>query len=284
MAITNINDAHELNARTFQLLAILYPDQLHFLQSVAQLVSIPTDTSIIKEGQDNHHLYLVKSGILRVSKNHHEFTFEIGSITPGEFFGEASILYQEAAGANVHTIETCELYKIDASHFQEIIQDNSRFNHAMHQLAERRSVAGVLAINPIFSNLPQAVREIMLYNGEYQTLEQGDILFFEGAKNPKFVYLIISGTAEVSIQHPSNPDKKVIFANLSSGDEIGELPIITHKPHAATVMATSTLRLFQLSIISIYPWFERYSDFEHALRHAVQKKLEDNIEILRKKD
>jgi len=284
MAITTNNDEHDLNAKTFQLLAMLYPDELHFLQSVSQSIHIPADTAVIQEGHANQYLHLVKSGILRVSKKHRDFTFEIGSITPGDVFGEASILYHELAGANVHSIEPCELYQIDISHLQEIIQDNSRFNHAIHQLSERRSVAGVLAINPIFSNLPQAVREIMLYNGEYITLEKDKVLFYEGDHSTEFLYLILSGTAEVSIQHPADPNKKVSFANLTSGDEVGELAIVTHQPHAATVTATSTLRLFKISMVSIQPWFERYSDFEHALRRSVQNKLQHNLEVLRQKD
>ncbi|MBL1351783.1 MAG: cyclic nucleotide-binding domain-containing protein [Zetaproteobacteria bacterium] len=278
------NDKHHLNAKNFQILAILYPDELHFLQSVARSIHIPANTAVIEEGQDNQQLYLVKSGILHVSKKHHDFTFEIGSITPGEVFGEASILFHEPAGASVHTVEACELYAIDISYLQEIIQDNSRFNYAIHQLAERRSVAGTLAINPVFSNLPQAVREVMLYNGEYTTSEKGDVLFYEGDTTTEFLYLILSGHAQVSMQHPSNHDKKVVFANLTPGDEVGELAIITHKPRAATVTATSTLRLFKISLQSIHPWMLRYSDFEHALRHGVQKKLQHNLEALRQKD
>jgi len=281
MAITTHNDAHDLNAKSFQLLAMLYPDELHVLQSAATIICVPADSAVIQEGQSNQYLYFVKSGILHVSKKHRHFTFEIGSITPGEIFGEASILYHESAGASVHSIEPCELYQIPASQLQEIIQDNSRFNHAIHQLSERRSVAGVLAINPIFSCLPQAVREIILYNGAYMTLEDGDVLFYEGEHNTEFVYLILSGTAEVSIQHPANDKEILSLAHLTSGDEVGELPIITQQAHAATVTASSSLRLFKMSMVSIYPWLERYSDFEHALRQSVRNKLQHNLQILR---
>jgi len=284
MAITTDNHEPYLDAKTFQLLAILYPDELHLLQSVVNFIEVPVDTSVIKEGEDNQYLYLVKSGILRVSKKHHDFTFEIGSITPGEVFGEASILYNQPAGATVHSIDNCELYSIDVSYLKEMIQGNSRFNHAIYQLAERRSAAGALAVNPIFSSLPQAVREVILYNGEFTTAEENDVIFYEGEGNTEFVYLILSGNAEVSIQHPSHKERKIIFAELASGDEIGEIPIITHKAHAATVIATSTLRLFKISSFSIHPWLLRYSDFERALRHSVQNKLQHNLEALRQKD
>ncbi|MDQ6994827.1 MAG: cyclic nucleotide-binding domain-containing protein [Mariprofundaceae bacterium] len=280
--ITN-NEADELNAKTFQLLSMLYPDELHFLQSVSKLIDVPADTAVITEGQDNQTLYLVKSGVLHVSKQHHGVTFEIGAITPGEVFGEASILYRTTAGANVRSIEACQLYVIDVSYFQELIQNNSRFNHAIQQLSERRSAAGALAINSIFSQLPQIIREIMLYNGEYLSLKKGDVLFCEGKTNTEAVYLILNGNAEVSIQHPAQPSERIVFANLTSGDEVGEIPIITHKAHAATVIATSPLRLFKISAQSIQLWLQRYSDFERALHHAVQNKLQRNLEALRQK-
>lgn len=284
MVMTTRNETHDLNGKTFQLLAILYPNELHFLQSVVHTIHIPAATAIIQEGQDNKNLYFVKSGVLRVSKKHHDFTFEIGSITPGEIFGEASILYNHPAAAHVHSTNDCELYVINIKHLHEIIQDNSRFNHAIHQLAERRSAAGVLAINPIFSHLPQIVREVLLYNGEYVSLKEGDILFHEGGSNTESMYIILSGSAEVSIQHPSDPHQKITFAHLTSGDEIGEVPIITHKSHAATVIASSTLRLFKISTASLQPCLQRYSDFKHALQDTVHKKLQYNLKALRPTD
>ncbi|MDQ6973573.1 MAG: cyclic nucleotide-binding domain-containing protein [Mariprofundaceae bacterium] len=282
--MTTHQESHDLNGKTFQILSILYPDELQFLQSVSSLVDVPANTSVIIEGQDNHKLYLVKSGILHVSKRHHGVIFDIGAITPGEIFGEGSMLYHTTAGANVHSIEGCTLYVIDAAHLQEVIQNNSRFNHAIRQLSERRSAAGALAINPIFSHLPQNIREVILYNGEYISLKEGDVLFHEGEKNTEAVYLILSGRAEVSIQHPSNPSKKVVFATLTSGDEIGEAPLMTHKAHAATVTAVASLRLFKISTQSMQLWIQRYSDFERALHHGVQHKLQHNLKALRQKD
>jgi len=284
MHTSSEDTSHRIDGKNFPLLAILYPDELHYLQSVATTLAIAPDVSVIQEGHTNQYLYLVQSGVLRVSKQHDDFVFEIGSITPGELFGEASILYNTPAAANVRSVEPCALYQIEASHLQEIIQTNSRFNHAIHQLSDRRSAAGALAINPMFSTLPQAVREIILYNSEIITIEAGETLVQEGSHHTEFMYLILTGEAEASIQQHRHKEKKLVFARLSSGDEVGEISIVTEKPHAATVIATSPVRLLMINTQSIQAWRNRYSDFNHALRNRVQIKLQHSLAALRQNE
>lgn len=281
--ITN-EEPNGLTDQTFQILAVLYPHELDTLQSVAHSISIPAGTTMIEEGQDNQSLYFVKSGTLRVSKKHHDFTFEIGSITPGEIFGEASILHNTPATADVHSIDKCELYQVNIKHVHEIFQDNSRFNHALQQLSERRSAAGGMAINPIFSFLPQTVREVILYNGEYISLSKRDVLFHEGENNSEHIYIILSGTAEASIQHPLHPSQQINVATFTTGDDMGTTSIITGKSHITTIMATSTLRLFKIRSSSLQPYLQRYSDFKHALRHSAHKNIQHKLEALRQEN
>jgi len=83
------------------------------------------------------------------------------------------------------------------------------------------------------------------------------------------------------MQHPRDPKKKIVIARVSSGDEVGEISVITGKPHAATVVATSTLRLMMLGTDSIQAWRKRYSDFGYSLYACVQHKLQHSLEALR---
>jgi len=271
----------DFDGRAFPTLAVLYPDELHFFRSIATSVEMAADVAVISEGQYCQYLYLVKSGHLRVNKRHDDTIFEVGSINPSDIFGEASILYQAPAGADVRTIESCELYQIPIEQVRDVLNSNEKFMRSITQLAERRSAASALAVNPIFSTLPLAIREIILYNGQYLSLEEGEILFREGDIDTRHMFIVLGGEAEVSMQHPQNPDKKIVFARLSSGDEVGEISVITEKPHAATVIATTPLRLLIIKNDSIQAWRSRYSDFGYALYACVQHKLHHSIEALR---
>ncbi len=282
MSTNHPSESHPLNEQKCRLLALLKPDELHFLQSIATQVQLPAQTVLLKEGENNRFLYFIHSGTLHVRKQHHEQTFDIGAVTQGQILGEASVLFHDVTRASVTSLEACTLYQVEIQYIQDIIQDNARFSHAIHQIAEQRSAASTLAVNPIFCTLPQIVRETILYNAEFMDIEAGETLIQEGGHDTQFLYIILSGTAEVSIRHPSKAEDKVTFTTLQSGDEVGEIAIVTGKPHAASVVASSSLRLLKISTVSMHIWMERHPAFIKALKDGIQSKLQHNIKALRK--
>jgi len=271
----------DFDNREFSALAVLFPDELHYLRSIASVLELAADVPVITEGQQARELYLVKDGLLMVNKRHGDEIFEVGSITPGEIFGEASILYEAPAGAEVRTTEPTVLYTIPAAEVAEILKTNERFQRSLSQLAERRSAASALAVNPVFTTLPQAVREIALYNGRFLSINEGETLIREGDTDTRFMYLVLGGEAEASMQHPKDPGKRIVFARVSSGDEVGEISVITGKAHVATVTALTPLRLMMINNDSVEAWRKRHSDFGYALYACVQRKLQHSLEAIR---
>jgi len=276
-----IQETSDFETRSFPLLAVLYPDEIHFLRSVASTAELAADIPVMIEGQQPHYLYFVRAGMLMVNKRHGDDVYQVGSITPGDVFGEASVLYNAPAGAGVRTVEPTTLYQIDGQHIRELMKTNERFQRSLTQLAERRSAATALAVNPAFSTLPQSVREVILYNGQFISLEAGETLIHEGDSDTRFMFLVLGGEAEASIRHPHDPKKRIVFAGISSGDEVGEISVITERPHAATVIATSQLRLMAISTESVQAWRKRYSDFGFSLYACVQRKLQHSLEAMR---
>ncbi|MDX8407883.1 MAG: cyclic nucleotide-binding domain-containing protein [Mariprofundaceae bacterium] len=271
----------DFDNREFSALAVLFPDELHYLRSIATVLELAADVPVITEGQQARELYLVKSGLLMVNKRHGDEIYEVGSITPGEIFGEASILYDAPAGAEVRTTEPTVLYTIPAKDIRETLKTNERFERSLSQLAERRSAASALAVNPVFTTLPQAVREIALYNGRFLSLKEGETLIREGDTDTRFMYLVLGGEAEASMQHPKDPSKRIVFARISSGDEVGEISVITGRAHVATVTALTPLRLMMINNESVEAWRKRHSDFGYSLYACVQRKLQHSLEAIR---
>ncbi len=272
----------QLEPADYPALAVLYPDEMHFFRSIAQPLDLAADVAVITEGQQPQFLYLVHSGLLRVNKRHNNEIFEVGSITPGEVFGEASILHNAPAGAEVRTVEACTLFQLPGEQVREVLKSNERFQRSLGQLAEKRQAATAVAVNPVFSRLPQAVRETLLYNARFVSLEAGETLFEEGDTDTRFMFLVLSGKAEASMRHPRDPSKRIVFARISAGDEVGEISIITGKPHAATVTAITPLRLMVINNESVHAWRKRYSDFGYSLYACVQRKLQHSLEAMRR--
>jgi len=269
----------DFQGNTFPDLRVLYPDELQLLFSSAELISFKADEPVIEEGQKGESLYLVKSGQLLVNKRHEDNVYEVGSITPGDVFGEASVLYQSTAGAEVRAIDDCELFAVPAETVHMLFDSNERFLRATTQLAERRAAASALAVNPVFSTLPMAVREVALYNAKYVSVKEGEVIIHEGDE-ASFMFLILAGRVEISLQHPNELDGKIIVAERGSGDELGEISVITGYPHGATVTALEPVRVLALRNACISAWSGRYSDFGYALYGQVYHKLKENRAVL----
>jgi len=276
-----VHDKLTLDSKNFPVLAVLYPDEMQFLRTIAKPLELAADVPVIMEGQQPESLYLIQTGLLVVNKRHDRDIFEVGSLTPGEIFGEASVLFNTPAGAEVRSIQPVSMLSIPVEPVRDIIGKNSRFAHALAQLAERRSAATALAVNPIFSKLPIAVRETLLYNARYISFSAGDIVFEEGDEDIEEMFLVLSGEARASITHPSDEAKETMVAHITSGDEVGEISVISGRPRSATVTAITPLRLLTINMESVDAWRRRYSDFGYALYARVQGKMQRALEAIK---
>ncbi len=271
-----------LSRKRFPSLAVLREDELRLLAVSAEREQLAADVPVIAEGQKGDFLYFVLDGFLRVLKRHRGEIFEVATIGPGDFFGEASILFDAPAGAEVRTTDPCVLARVSAPIVRELVSRNEQFARLLHQVAERRQAATAIAVNPVFSKLPLPVREVLLFNARMERLMRGELLCEEGGAPLPWVFLIVQGEAEASMRHPQNPNERIVFARLGPGDEAGEVSLVTRRPQAATVRATTPLKALAIDTEMIEAWRRRYPDFNAALYACVQRKLAHAIEAVRK--
>jgi len=281
-----MNENKEIKSEDFQGgkfpdLAVLYPEELEAFYEAAELQKFDADVSVIVEGQEGEFLYLVKSGLLRVIKTHAGSVYEVATIAPGDVFGEASVLFQSQAGAEVRSMDACELYAIPSQVVRDTLDRNERFMRATTQLAEKRSAASALAVNPVFTALPMAVREVALFNAQFVTLESDEILIAEGDVEDNHMFIILSGTLRVVAEHPSKKNEVIELSALKSGDEAGEITVVTNMPHMATVIAVGRVRVLAIRNSSIVAWAERYTDFAYALYGLVYRKVTQTQDVLK---
>jgi len=257
----------------FQDLAVLYPEEFQFLHDHAEVKLIQAGEVLIQEGQAGEALYLVKYGRLRVIKRHDGSVYEIATISTGDVLGEVAVLFQTAASAEVMAVDDCQLYVIPSHIIQSVLESNERFLRSLTQLAEKRSAAGAIAVNPVFSTLPMAAREVVLFNARFVKIEAGEELVSQGEHDLNFVFLILSGGLDVACIAPSDPQKKVVVETILSGDEAGEIPLVTGAPHAMMIAAVDNARVLAIRNDMMMAWASRYSDFAYALYGQVYRKL-----------
>jgi CRP-like cAMP-binding protein len=115
------------------------------------------------------------------------------------------------------------------------------------------------------------VREYKLNEAVFKKLSPG-----EG------MYIVIEGAIQIS-----EPDSKVIFANLNSGDFFGELALLDEEPRSATAIATEEARLIGFFRTDMLVLMKRYPDLGNKILLNLSRVLgerlrQTNLELTKK--
>lgn len=266
----------------FSLLGILDAEEVANLDRSVVSITLPPDALILEAFQQPSQyrflnewirfeennltpLYLLESGKVMLSKNYRQNTYEVAPLSSGDLFGESSHLLQQVGGSHFRTIETSIVHIIPTVSAAQLIRNNRKFRQSLEMLAERHLAATAIAVHSAFSLLPQSVREVILYNAQYMTLDSGELLVSQGQPDSGSMYLILNGSAHITAKHPDN-GSEVVLAFESSGKELGDIAVVTGQPHPVTIKAASPLRLLCISSDSIKAWQAHHSDFAKKMK------------------
>jgi len=114
-------DTVELLGRV-PLFAELSPAELERVASVAVPRSFPRGVRVFHEGDDSDACYVVRSGDLRVTREHSDGrAIALATLSGGDFFGELAMLDGGARSASVETLSDSELLALPASDMRRVI-------------------------------------------------------------------------------------------------------------------------------------------------------------------
>jgi CRP/FNR family transcriptional regulator, cyclic AMP receptor protein len=103
----------------------LSSDELERIGRVAIPRSYPRGVRVFHEGDNSDACYIVRSGDLRVTREHSDGrAIALASLGPGDFFGELAMLDGEARSASVETLADSELLALPAGDMRRVIAGN----------------------------------------------------------------------------------------------------------------------------------------------------------------
>ena len=115
------NDTVELLGRV-PLFAELSQQELEQVVSVAIPRSFEKGVRVFHEGDDSDACYVVRSGDLRVTREHSDGrAIALATLTSGDFFGELAMLDGGARSASVETLSDAELLALPAIDMRRVI-------------------------------------------------------------------------------------------------------------------------------------------------------------------
>ncbi|HYY74352.1 MAG TPA: Crp/Fnr family transcriptional regulator [Solirubrobacterales bacterium] len=131
-------DPVELLSRV-PLFSELSPGDLDRISRVAVPRSFPAGVRVFHEGDRSDACYLVRSGDLRVTREHPDGrAIALATLGPGDLFGELAMLDGEARSASVETLSDVELLALPAADMRRLLAEHPEISVKLIAALTRR--------------------------------------------------------------------------------------------------------------------------------------------------
>jgi CRP/FNR family transcriptional regulator len=113
--------------------------ELERISRVAIPRSFPAGVRVFHEGDQSDACYLVRSGDLRVTREHPDGrAIALATLGPGDIFGELAMLDGEARSASVETLTDSGLLALPATDFRRLLAEHSQISVKLIAALTRR--------------------------------------------------------------------------------------------------------------------------------------------------
>lgn len=126
---------------------------------------------------------------------------------------------------------------------------------------------------PLFSTLTEEQATALLGQVEKRRLPRGTVMLRQGETSGE-LYVMLNGRARVLVA--DSQGRQVILATLRSGDCVGEMSIIDHEPHSATVIMDMTGDVLVLSSAAFSRCIAHNSAMAQAVMVALVQRLRNS--------
>ena len=117
----------------------LSPGDLDRISRVAVPRSFPAGVRVFHEGDRSDACYLVRSGDLRVTREHPDGrAIALATLGPGDLFGELAMLDGEARSASVETLSDVELLALPAADMRRLLAEHPEISVKLIAALTRR--------------------------------------------------------------------------------------------------------------------------------------------------
>jgi len=119
-------------------LSVLAPEELEEVRRYLRLERFPPGATIIREGEQGDHVYIVKEGVVEVSQRAGPGIERLTRHRKMDYFGEIALLRDIPRTATVRTLGPVELYSLSRADFQGLLRRSREFHRAMEGAMDAR--------------------------------------------------------------------------------------------------------------------------------------------------
>ena len=162
------------------LFAELHDDELHQLASVVRKQHYKKHTTIVHVDDPGYALYILKSGLVKVTiEDQHGYEMILHILSPPEFFGDMALLDGMPQSAAVRTQEASEVLTIARKHFLSILENSPKILLTMTAVLSKRlrkanELIHSLAFFDVYGKVARVLLNLAAECGH--TTEQGTVI------------------------------------------------------------------------------------------------------------
>src|SRR6267154_5851494 len=222
---------------------------------------------IVKQGEPASAFYILISGRARVVKSGANNGEEIvlGTLRPGDSFGEAALTEGGTRTATVRCSTSVEVLRLDRAEFLALTETAPELKEHMEVTRRARTLQSFLYEFSNFGRLPTSALRGVIEKLERVQFQKGNLIIKEG-DSPVPMYILEKGRARAFTQ---NNGAQVNLAFYRDGDFFGELSILNGSPRAASVEAYSDCDVLALDPDAVRSLKQSYPEFGKLLEERL---------------
>jgi len=86
---------------------------------------------VVREGEEGDRFYLIRSGRAEILKETGGRLKSMGTLGPGEFFGELALLRNEPRAATIKALGRLEVFSLPKEKFDEVVEGSTNFREQL---------------------------------------------------------------------------------------------------------------------------------------------------------
>ena len=233
-------------------------------------VDLAAGEVLLRRGEKASALYVVVAGLLRattIQDGGGELT--LSEFGPGEMAGEMAILAGGGVySATVSAAEDAVLVRVPREAFERISKSAPQAVREMAGGIRRRLARDQLAIGlpKLFGPLDETMLQFVEERVEWVRLHAGETLFAAGDKGEE-LYFVLGGR----LRAVGNDGR--VFSEMTRGESIGEIALLTGEPRTASVVAVRDSDLVRVSRQAFDDIVARYPAVMQTIARIVVQRL-----------
>ena len=260
-----MNDPKEL-VSDLPLLRFLPPEVKKLVVDSFVPVSFTFGSAVVREGEESDALYVLVSGKARIVKRSERGEeISLGSLRPGESFGEMGLLERTLRSATVRASSDLQVFRLDSPVFEALLRSHPEIREYFELQIKHRRLHNFFRQYTAFARLPLEALRRMLEELEPVDVQQGKLVIRQG-EEPGPMYLVEEGRLRVFLEEDGS---RRYLAYLRKGDFFGEMSVFKGARRAASVEAVSPCRLLKLTPETFRRLIDDYPDFARRIEERI---------------